>query len=226
VNLGRFRRSLGPLAAVAALALGCGRDEELAAYSLEPPVELGGVCGTSGAYCIGETRLLRCKNRFWTEVSCSAICAETGRIALGCHDRAYGDDCVCASIDGSRIPDAPPCAASRQCKSQDSILYCDRNGAREASCADVCGELTPPRRSEGCRAGVRGASDDCACTIAGMPCGDVFTAVCDGPSHLLRCVDGIWQLSDCAEECTVEQSASCGSWAGDAGAACRCGNPA
>ena len=216
-------RSLALSAVIGACAAHCGHDEELALGSLEPPVALGGVCGVTAAHCIGEMSLLRCKGRLWTEESCSSVCGETGRVSVGCFDRAYGDDCLCVSPDAGQTSDADSCAASRQCKAPDAIEYCDRSGTRQLSCADVCAALAPPRRSAGCHKGALGALDDCVCTIEGMPCGDAPAAVCDGPTLLARCIDGFWTLSDCRERCPAEQAASCGSWAGDAGADCRCG---
>jgi hypothetical protein len=218
----RLRRLVAQSLAIGALTAGCGRDEELATGSLEPPIEVGGVCGTTTAHCLGETSLLRCEGRLWAEQTCSSICARTGRVAVGCYDRAYGDDCLCAAPDAGRAPDGPECAASRRCAGADSIEHCDRQGTRTESCADVCAALVPERHSAGCRPGARGAPDDCACTIEGMPCGDVPDAVCDGPSRLARCAGGFWTLWECAEECPGGDQASCGSWAGELGAGCRC----
>ena len=88
--------------AVGMFAAGCGEDETLAIESLEPPVESGGVCATTTAHCLGESSLLRCKDRLCTEEDCSAVCGQTGRVAIGCYDRAYGDDCLCAALDAGR----------------------------------------------------------------------------------------------------------------------------
>jgi hypothetical protein len=219
-----LHRSLALVSLIGVCAAGCGHDEELALGSLAPPVALGGVCGVSTAHCLGETSILRCEGRLWTEESCSSVCGEIGRLTIGCFDRAYGDDCLCAVPEADSTADASPCAASRQCSGPDAIEYCDRHGTRRKSCTEVCAGLAPPQRSTGCREGTLGALDDCACTIEDTPCGDT-TAVCDGPSLLARCIAGLWTLSNCREQCAAEQAASCSSWAGDAGAACRCGSP-
>jgi hypothetical protein len=205
----------------------CGEDEPLPSPSLAPPVVVGGLCHTPLSYCIDETSLLVCQDRIWTQRPCAEECGDSGYIAAGCRKRNFGGDCVCTPPDAGADVETVRCDfAVRRCLDSETIEYCTSSGSAVVSCASVCAGLSPARQSMGCQAGtpLSGlAADDCICSLAGAPCAAESGAVCDGTAFVARCVEGTWQIEDCALECGADAAPLCSSFADDAGAGCTCG---
>jgi len=209
-----------------AVLVGCGEDEPLPRARLRPPIALGGLCSTTLSYCLDETSLLVCQDRIWTERPCAAECGDSGYVAAGCRKQNVGGNCACIPPDAGADAATTECGFTvRRCVDSETIEYCTSAGRVVVSCSSVCAELSPSRRSMGCHSGspLSLGIDDCVCSLAGSTCTGDPAVTCDGTTFLARCIEGAWQIEDCALACGPDAGAGCSSFANDAGAGCTCG---
>ena len=175
----------------------------------------GDGCGETRSECIDAESLWRCEERVWSFVDCSDECMDRGG-AVGCLAGATAGDgarCWCASF-------MPECAPQEtRCADDEQLLLCQADTLRFESerCEFLCGQLSPPHVSNGCHEGLLGG--ECRCTTEGTPCSPGSARHC-GIGGLAACVDGLWTLKDCYDECGGTPG-TCDPWAIE-GAACGC----
>jgi hypothetical protein len=208
----------------------CGQDEQLPVPSLAPPIVAGGLCSSSASQCLDDSRILVCENRIWTERTCAEACAERGRLAHGCRTEEFDATCLCVAPDAGAGADATPSECSytlRRCADSETLVVCTSGRSVQRSCSAICAELSPPRLSLGCRPYLlfaRLGVDECVCSLAGTACVEDSAPICDGAGYVARCVDGLWQIEDCALVCAPDGGSRCSSWQDDGGAGCSCGD--
>jgi hypothetical protein len=157
-----------------------------------------GYCDEVQSRCLDDATIEICRDGHWSTQSCDAICTSSSRAHVGCLRRAGDDDeCLCGPADGT-------CEEERVglCASSGAQWDCGAGVYYHRPCHALCQADTPV--PVGCYYDLGAGREGCHCAEEGAACTNEAAPRCAGQSEIARCVDGMWQIQSCSDECGSE----------------------